>query len=114
MRDCGPGNAPLVGFDSEPTSPAPGDNVSSWIAYNVMSPITDGTATYTYSFNGIPFSPTVDDLCVDTNCPKDVGFYNETSTMIFPDVSGKIVAKLAWRDQNDALIWCVETTWKVS
>ena len=117
IRDCGNGNsrAALLGFDSQPANPVPGDNVSLWVAYDLPAPaITGGTATYKFSLNGIPFTPTVDDLCTQTACPKETGFNNESSSSIFPSgVSGKIVSSIAWNDQNNDLVWCVETTWRV-
>ena len=117
IRDCsnGLGRAPLLGFDSVPANPVPGDNVSLWVAYDLPEPpITGGSATYSLKLNGIPFPPTVEDLCTQTTCPKDTGFNNESSSSIFPSgVSGKIVSSIEWRDQNDELVWCVETTWKV-
>jgi hypothetical protein len=89
--------------------------VTTWIAYEIGAPaITAGTATYSFSLNGIPFPPTVEDLCTQTDCPKEPGIYNETSSSIFPSgVSGKIVSQIAWRDPDDTLIWCVENTWRV-
>ena len=117
IRDCGNGlgRAALLGFDSQPTNPVAGDNVTLWIAYDLPAPaITGGTATYSVSLNGIPFPPTVDDLCTQTDCPKDVGVHNETSWSEFPSgVSGKIVSSVSWKDQNDDLVWCVETSWRV-
>lgn len=117
MRDCGNGlgRASLLSFDSVPANPVAGDNVTLWVAYDLPAPaITAGTATYSFSLNGIPFPPTVDDLCTQTTCPKEPGLYNETSSSIFPSgVSGKIVSQIAWRDPDDTLIWCVENTWRV-
>ena len=117
VRDCGngQGRASLLAFDSQPSSPKAGDNVTLWVAYDLPPPtITAGTATYAFSLNGIPFPPTVDDLCTQTDCPKETGFNNESSWSIFPaGISGKIVASTTWKDQNNALVWCVETTWRV-
>jgi hypothetical protein len=117
IRDCGngKGRASLLGFDSQPPNPVAGDNISLWVAYDLPAPpITGGTATYAFTLNGIPFSPTVDDLCTQTLCPKETGFNNETSSSIFPSgISGKIVSSVTWADQNDDLVWCVETTWRV-
>ncbi len=117
MRDCdnGLGRAPLLAFDSVPANPKAGDNVTTWIAYDLPAPaITAGTATYSFSLNGIPFAPTVEDLCTQTECPKEPGIYNETSSAIFPSgISGKIVSQIAWRDPDDTLIWCVENSWRV-
>ena len=117
MKDCGngEGRAVLLGYDSQPANPVAGDNVTTWIAYDLPAPaITDGTATYSFSLNGIPFPPTVKPLCGETACPKNTGFNNESSSSIFPSgVSGKIVSQIAWRDPDDTLIWCVENTWRV-
>jgi hypothetical protein len=117
IRDCGKGEgrATLLDFKSQPEAPVAGDNVTLWVAYDLPEPvITGGTATYKFDLNGIPFPPTVDDLCTQTTCPKEVGFNNESSWSIFPSgVSGKIVSTIDWKDQNDDLVWCVETTWRV-
>lgn len=117
VRDCsnGKGRAALLGFASQPDNPKAGDNVTLWVAYDLPAPpVTGGTATYSFSLNGIPFTPTVKPLCDETECPKEVGFNNESSWSIFPSgVSGKIVSSISWKDQNDDLVWCVETTWRV-
>jgi hypothetical protein len=117
IRDCsdGLGRAVVVGFDSLPTNPVGGDNVSLWVAYDLPEPpITGGIARYAYALNGIPFPASEYDLCTQTKCPKEVGFNNESSSSIFPSgISGKIVSSISWTDQNDELVWCVETTWRV-
>ena len=117
IRDCGngKGRAALIGYESAPSNPVAGDNVSLWVAYDLPSPaITGGTATYAVTLNGIPFPATVDQLCTQTVCPKQPGFNNETSWSLFPSgVSGKIKSSISWKDQTDALVWCVETTWQV-
>ena len=117
IRDCGngKGRATLLGFDSQPSNPVAGDNVTLWVAYDLPAPaITGGTAEYKYSLNGIPFPATINPLCEETSCPKEIGFNNESSSSIFPSgVSGKIVSSITWKDQNKDLVWCVETTWRV-
>ena len=117
IRDCsnGQGRAAVLAFDAQPASPKPGDTVSLWVAYDLPAPeITGGTATYSVTYNGIPFPPTVNPLCDETSCPKMTGFNNETSKTEFPSgLSGKITSSIKWNDQNDDLVWCVETTWKV-
>jgi len=117
VRDCGngKGRAALIAFDSQPAKPVAGDNTTLWVDYQFPAPaITGGTATYAFSLNGIPFNPTVDDLCTQTSCPKEPGTYNESSWSIFPSgISGKIKSTITWKDQNDSLVWCVETTWQV-
>jgi hypothetical protein len=117
LRDCGNGmgRATILSMDSQPVTPVVGQNVSLWINYALPEPaITGGTATYSFKLNGLPFAPTVEDLCTQTLCPIDTGVHNESSRSVWNGgVSGKIVSQIAWRDQNDELVWCVETTWNV-
>jgi len=117
LRDCGnpsTDQAAITGFGFSPSNPNPGDPTELWVAYDLKTPITGGTATYSFSLNGIPFSPTVDDLCTQTSCPKDAGIYNETSKSDFPSgVSGKIVSKIQWKNQDSQPVWCLESTFRI-
>ncbi len=118
LRDCGNPNtdqATITGMGFTPSNPSPNENTTLWVAYDLRSPIQGGTATYSLSLNGIPFTPTVDDLCTQTTCPKEVGSYNETSSSLFPQgVSGKIVSKIQWKNQDNLPVWCQETTFKIT
>jgi hypothetical protein len=117
IKDCGnkaTDQAIITGFGFFPLTPSPDEKTELWVAYDLKSAITGGTATYTYSFNGIPFSPTVDDLCSQTNCPKLIGTYNETSDSNFPSgLSGKVITSIEWANQNNDPVWCVELTFKI-
>ncbi len=117
LRDCGNSStdqAVINEFGFSPSNPSPGDPTELWVAYDLKSPITGGTVTYSFSLNGIPFTPTVDDLCTQTDCPKDVGYYNETSKSTFPSgLSGKIVSKIQWTNQDKQPVWCLESTFKI-
>jgi hypothetical protein len=117
LRDCGnptTDQAVITGYGFSPSTPAPGDPTDLWIAYDLKSVITGGAATYSFSLNGIPFTPTVDELCTQTDCPKEIGSYNETSKSTFPSgISGKIVSKIQWKNQNDEPIWCLETIFRI-
>lgn len=117
LRDCGnpsTDQAAITGYGFSPSNPSPGDPTELWVAYNLKSNLTGGTATYSFTLNGLPFSPTVDDLCTQTSCPKDIGTYNETSHSTFPSgVSGKIVSKIQWANQDKQPVWCLESTFKI-
>lgn len=117
LKDCGNSatdQAAITGFGFSPSNPLPGDPTELWVAYNLKSPITGGTATYSVSLNGIPFTPTVEDLCTQTGCPKEVGTYNETSRSTFPTgVSGKVVSKIQWKTQDNQPVWCLESTFRI-
>lgn len=115
LKDCGAGVSlfPLhdQGFSPEP--PIPGENATLWIYYEVPEGITvsDGSAQYSFTLNGIPFTPTVDPLCTQIVCPQTPGLYNITSTSVWPSgVSGKITSKIEWYDVDDTLLLCSELT----
>jgi len=117
LKDCGnpsSDQAAITSYGFSPANPLPDDPTELWVAYDLRSPITGGTATYSVSLNGIPFVPTVDDLCTQTACPKNVGTYNETSKSTFPSgVSGKIVSKISWTNQDNQPVWCLESTFRI-
>lgn len=117
LRDCGnpdTDQAKILSMGFTPSNPIPGENTTLWVDYSLKSSITGGTATYSVSLNGIPFPPTTDDLCAQTDCPKYIGIYNETSSSDFPDgISGKVVTKIQWANQNKSPVWCVETTFRI-
>jgi hypothetical protein len=118
LADCGAGKS-LFTIDSQgfyPDPPIAGELYDYWFFYTVPEGVTvdAGTAKYSVSLNGIPFPPTVDDLCTQTFCPKTPGSYNETSTDTWPSgISGKIVTKLEWFDANSNLLLCSQVTERV-
>ncbi len=117
LKDCGNPNsdqAVITGIGFSPSNPVAGNPTELWVAYDLRTPIQGGTATYSLTLNGIPFTPTVDDLCTQTACPKDAGFYNETSHSTFPSgISGKIVSKIQWKNQDNLPVWCVQSTFQI-
>jgi hypothetical protein len=117
LRNCGnpaTDQAIITGMGFTPSNPSPNENTTLWVAYDLQSPLTGGKATYSVTLNGIPFTPTVYDLCTQTLCPKEIGSYNETSNSLFPSgISGKIVSKVQWANQNQQPVWCLETTFKI-
>jgi hypothetical protein len=118
LADCGLGKSVFKietqGFSPDP--PVPGQEYEYWFYYTVPEGVSvdAGTVKYSLTLNGIPFSPTVDDLCTQTFCPKTSGSYNETSKDVWPTgVSGKIVTKLEWFDTNSNLLLCSQVTEKM-
>jgi len=118
VTDCAPSTSLFKiqsqGFYPEP--PVANEKYEYWFFYTVPDGVTvdAGTTKYSLSLNGIPFTPTVDDLCSQTSCPKVPGSYNESSSDVWPSgISGKIVTKLEWYDSNGALLLCSQTTERV-
>lgn len=118
LRDCsnGKGLFTMISQGFSPNPPVPGQDVTLWFYYEVPDGVTvvDGTAKYSFSFNGIPFSPTVDDLCTQVACPIVPGIYNLSSTSEFPSgISGKIVTTIQWYNGGGALLLCSEWAEKI-
>jgi len=118
VADCGAGKSIFQikeqSFSPEP--PVTGQRYDYWFTYTVPDGVTvdAGTTKYSLSLNGIPFSPSTEDLCIQTACPKTPGFYNESTSDTWPGgVSGKIVTKLEWFDAAGTLLLCSQTTERV-
>ena len=120
-RNCGSSSdlAKNLVISIVPDAAKAGQDVTTTFDYDLNTVITGGTATYGFSFNGIPFSPTVNDLCVEQAggccpdpCPLGIGHHSDKSITTFPSVSGKIITTIKWADQNGTPILCVEWTVK--
>ncbi len=118
LKDCSAGTS-VFKYGSASLLPdpvVPGENstlsISSVIPEGVT--VTDGTAKYSLSLNGIPFPATVDPLCSQVECPLVSGPYSNTTVSVFPSgVSGKIVSKIEWFDTSSTLLYCLEVTTRV-
>ena len=110
ITDCGKGKSlfkvDALGFWPDPAIKNENSTIS--FLYTVPGPtVTGGTATTTVTYNFIPLTPTVEDLCKNTVCPILPGQYNQSSSSIFPDgISGGITIKIEWKDQNNVQLLC--------
>ena len=111
VQNCGQSTdtALFLNGSFAPDAPKPGDRVTLSFAYDLLKPITSGTALYSITLNGIPYT-VKEDLCTQTSCPKDPGTYVEWSQSTFPQVSGKISSKIQWFDQDSEEVLCVSYT----
>lgn len=120
IMDCG--TAPLFTITKLSQSPdtyvKPGDNTTLTLLYNVPSAgvqVTGGKATTSLSLNGIPFSPSSEDLCTKLPCPITPGEHDGSSWTTFPSgVSGKIVSKVVWTNTEGKELLCIQSTFKAS
>ena len=115
VTDCSKGTSvfKFTGGSLLPDPVIPGQDSS--ITLNAEIPpgtnINGGTAKYSFSFNGIPFAPTTEDLCSDVACPLLPGPYTNTTTSVFPSgVSGKVTTKIEWFDTANNRLLCVDVT----
>jgi hypothetical protein len=118
VADCGAGKSVFTILDQSfsPEPPVANQLYDYWFVYQVPEgvEVNAGTAKYSLSLNGIPFTPNTEDLCSQTSCPKVAGIHNETSTDTWPSgVSGKVVTKLEWFDASGNLLLCSQTTERI-
>jgi len=117
VSDCSGGSSLLkltsMSFSPDPT--VPGQNSTLLLSMNVPSEVTNGTAKYAFTYNFLPFSPTIEPLCdVTVPCPIQVGVLNTRSSYpISADLSGSLQIKVTWTDLNDNLLICVAISTKV-
>ena len=118
VSDCSKG-ASQVKINSMtflPDPPIKGQNSTLTLDLNVPTEIQGGTATYSFTYNFIPLTPTVEDLCtqVPGGCPVKAGPLNLVSSYpIDPSLRGTIVAKINWKDTTNSDLLCVSITMKV-
>ena len=118
VSDCSKGGSPIK-IDSMsflPDPPVKGQNSTLKLSLTNPSDILAGTATYSFTYNFIPLSPDVQDLCsqVPDGCPIKAGPLNLISSYpIDPSLSGTIVAKIEWKDTANIQLLCVSITMKV-
>ena len=119
VKDCGAGvskfSVTKLSLDP-PNTVVGGQNVSLVLLYdNNYEVVSGGTATTTLSLNGIPFSPSSEDLCTKIPCPLDMGSHDGSTWYDFPSgVSGKIVSTVRWKDPSGTELLCLETTLRAS
>jgi hypothetical protein len=118
VRDCSSGKSlfTFVSGSLLPSPVVPGENAILALSAEIPAGtvVNSGTATYSLSFNGIPFSPTTEDLCSQVDCPLVAGPYTNSSVSVFPTgISGKLVTKIQWFDDSSTLLLCTEVTTKI-
>ena len=111
VSDCSNGASlfhPItMSFSPDPT--VPGENSTLVLSLKVPEEINNGTATYTTTYNFIPFAPTTDDLCGFTvPCPIKEGILETRSSYpIDPNLSGTMTLKVEWKDLTGRQLLCV-------
>lgn len=118
VSDCSKG-ASQVKINSmtfQPDPPVKGENSTLTLDLTNPSNILSGTATYSFTYNFIPLTPDVKDLCgeVPGGCPILKGPLNLVSSYpVDPSLRGTIVAKIQWKDTANTELLCVSITMKV-
>ena len=117
VTDCSKGESlfTLTSMSLTPDPPVRGQNSTLRLSMNVPEEINNGTATYTVTYNFLPFSPTVDNLCDTTvPCPITVGTLDTVSSFPFDNtLSGSVVVRINWNDLTGRSLLCVSMNLKL-
>lgn len=116
VEDCSSSSAlfKIESLDFTPDKPLAGENTTLTVKFNNPGyTVSSGTASTTLSWNFIPFEPTVEPLCQNTDCPIAAGSTQQSSSSAWPDVSGFVQINITWYNENGAELLCIlikETT----
>jgi hypothetical protein len=117
VSDCSKGGAlfTLTSMSLTPDPPVLGQNSTLLLSMGVPEEINNGTAKYSYTYNFMPLSPTVDDLCDTTvACPIVVGTLDTRSSFPFDKaLTGTLKVNIEWRDLTERLLLCVSLNLKL-
>ena len=92
-----------------------GDNVYLTLLYTSPVVVLEGSVKTSVTYNFIPLSPTISQLCAETSCPIKIGTTNASSTFIFPEgVTGSVVSKVVWEDTTGKELLCIRVSLKTS
>jgi len=99
-----------------PDPPVSGQNSTLLLSMNVPTQVSGGSATYSITYNFIPLSPSVENLCttLPSGCPIMPGNLNTVSNIPF-DISlkGSIGIKTVWKDTANNELMCVSINTKI-
>jgi hypothetical protein len=118
-KSCGTSSDIAQNLKLDVSPVLPQTDYTLFLSTDLSKEVTGGTSKYSISFNGIPFSPTTNDLCDEiaksnTTCPLYVGNYVSESKGTIPSgVSGKVIIKNEWFNTESERILCMEYTIKV-
>lgn len=114
--DCSNGKSlfSIQGLGFWPDPAIKNENSSISFAYSVPEPgVTAGSVKYSMSYNFIPLNPTIEDLCTQVTCPLLPGPYNQTTTSLFPDLSGSVLVTIEWKNAEGVQLLCAHIKTKV-
>ena len=103
VSDCSNGLSlfRITSMSFSPDPPVKGGNSTLLLSMDVPVEVTGGTATYSVTYNFIPLTPTVKNLCTElpSGCPIKIGRLDTVSSFPFDgSLSGSLNMKIEWKD----------------
>jgi hypothetical protein len=113
IKDCGSDTALFKITEltqDPPSSVATGQNLSLTLKYTVPEKVIGGRSITSITYNYLPFKPTEEDLCINTECPITPGEHDGSTWYEWPSgLSGVVVSKVEWHDLSNNLLLCIES-----
>lgn len=109
--DCGAGKSVFVPtkLSLEPANPSPGVETFMTVVFENPGPeVNDGTVTTSVTYNFIPFQPSTEALCSNTQCPLVSGSNDRSTSSVWPDVSGRVDTHIEWAATDGTLLLCLD------
>ena len=96
-----------------PDSASAGEQVDMTVQFNNPGPdVVDGLVTTSVIYNFLPFSPSVEALCSNTQCPLVSGFNDRSTSNPWPSgLSGTVTSTIVWSLNEDMLL-CIKVSVK--
>jgi hypothetical protein len=117
IQDCGLGKSVfnITDLALTPDPPVPGSSIAMTFQFNNPGgPVTDGSVTTSVTLNFIPFAPSVEPLCTNTQCPLVTGFNDRSTKGTTPtSVQGKVVTKIVWAATDGSQLACIATSFSL-
>ena len=93
--------------------PLPQDNYILYLNADFSKEITKGTSKYSITYNFIPLSPTINDLCTEIqnsniSCPLDNHISSQSNGNIPVGVSGTTIITNEWINEDNNRILCMK------
>ena len=98
-----------------PDPPIAGQNVLMTVQFNNPgSPIDSGTVSTTITLNGLPFAPSTEALCTNTQCPLVSGPNDRSTNSTWQNsITGKVQSHIVWNDLDGHQLLCIDITEKM-
>ena len=118
VNDCSKGTSifKITSMSFSPDPPVSGQNSTLLLSMNVPTQVSGGTATYSLTYNFIPISPSVENLCTSlpSGCPIMPGKLDTVSNIPFDtSLKGSIGIKINWKDTSNNELMCVSINTKI-
>jgi len=118
VNDCSKGASifKITSMSFSPDPPISGQNSTLLLSMNVPTQVSGGTATYSITYNFIPLSPSVEDLCkiLPSGCPITAGKLDTVSNIPFDtSLKGSIRININWKDTTNNELMCVSINTKI-